>query len=974
MENLLTDTEAAIKLGITKELLYAYVRNAPKKHLGHDRKIVTTAIKGENYFSEEELEKFDEYLKQPWSNPKDPRPEIPKYIQDYLKTEIGGKCPISGKGYPLDNAHIVDYSVSLNHHHHNLIRVSKEEHTKADNGVLQKQVLRKSKDRLIEELRNKLKLEINKNHQYYQPPKPNPIFIGRFDKMIELIRAMENDRLVIIQGIGGVGKTQLLLNAFENVKYHNPILWFDTELIGSFDDFNVILKNALSHLASIPIIETIIDYLEEIQITIVFDSLEKLLILDRDRIESFLLELMTQTKNTQIIITSQIDLTILDHSKNVVELKALDKPESIKLLNLTLEEDFGISSENKDWLLDFSNGHPLSIKLVASLLKFFKSSDEVITRLKITGNPKNPTRSKHNKSTSLDICLSTIYDCLTKDQIKILQFVKFFPGGIKLLWAKREIEVDNFHEDISWLQQFFFLELKQDSLDFQRLVIRNPLRMYLLGRVSIEEQENEKALQLKAMTGIMIEAAIVDLNYIENEISGPASYGIIRMEEEMPNLLEAFKFANDNINQSGSNYNPEIVEENLRIIAGISVALGKFCFVSGNFENGILFSKAGIEANLKLDCVDSAATQCIYLSQLQLRQYDFEGFSKTVSDLKHLADTTCNIEVKIKSYWASGRLESFKENPISALAAFEEAAKLIQNIIKSEKKPNLFDNSTNSLLEKINQNQYVGNLALIYSEIAQVYELLDNYVEASNFFQKAIENHKKIEEEINLISCYHNYAHCLAKLDQLDKGIEYYFIAIEGFSRNMQFEYLANSLSDLGEFIENRPEIAKSELIDENSISYALDSIGYQLKHFIKRESNVSNIDTAIENIPFPLISKTIRIIQLIGFSQHRFILTDWVADLADEIDLSNIKFGLFSSVLNVGHAIGGVDYWRNLPENRPIMLKAILQGCLIINGGPDLKSNTRIFYWLAEWMKFVKLDDNATAEKLISSAWDSFN
>jgi hypothetical protein len=37
---LLSVTEAALKLGITKELLFAYIRNAPKKNLGENRKLI----------------------------------------------------------------------------------------------------------------------------------------------------------------------------------------------------------------------------------------------------------------------------------------------------------------------------------------------------------------------------------------------------------------------------------------------------------------------------------------------------------------------------------------------------------------------------------------------------------------------------------------------------------------------------------------------------------------------------------------------------------------------------------------------------------------------------------------------------------------------------------------------------------------------------------------------------------------------
>ena len=78
---LLNVTDAAIHLGITKELLFAYIRNSPKKHLGEDRKLFTIVKEGQNFFEEEELRSFDEYLKMLWSKSGQMRPPIPRYIK-----------------------------------------------------------------------------------------------------------------------------------------------------------------------------------------------------------------------------------------------------------------------------------------------------------------------------------------------------------------------------------------------------------------------------------------------------------------------------------------------------------------------------------------------------------------------------------------------------------------------------------------------------------------------------------------------------------------------------------------------------------------------------------------------------------------------------------------------------------------------------------------------------------------------------
>ncbi|HMX00938.1 MAG TPA: hypothetical protein PKL56_18280 [Cyclobacteriaceae bacterium] len=969
---LLTVTEAALKLGITKELLFAYVRNAPKQHLGEDRKLVTVVKGGQNYFAEDELLSFDEYLKKPWSNPGETRPSIPSYIQDYLKVEIGGKCPISGKGYPLDNAHVVPYNESLNHHHHNIVRVSKEEHTKIDNGVIPRTLLKETKSKLIESLRTTLRLENDGYRSSLKPPIPNALFVGRFGKLLELTSAMEFERLVVVQGLGGIGKTQLLLQALDNVQYHNPVLWIDVEVMGSFDNLLVILNNVTSTHGTQA--ESLVDSLREIPITIVFDSLEKLLISERDAVEDFLNALLTKTSNSQIIITTQIDLTVFDQQKKVITLDGLDRDESNILLEELLGEEMTPPPDHIGWLLDFCNGHPLCIRLIASLIKFYKSSNRAIDVLRTTGNPINPLRIKHNKSTALDVCLSTIYNCLSTEQEKIIQYIKFFPGGLKLLWAEEEFKDLDFATDISVLQQFFFIQISRDQLDLERISIPNPIRPFLREKAKTKSIDEELKVQKDAIVCIMMEAAIVDLHYIESGIHGPQSYGIVRIEDEMPNLLEAFHIATERSDYHEREGHPELAEEYVSVIAGIAGALGKFCFTRGYFDYGIMFSKAGVRANIRLNEIDTASTQYMYLAQIQWSQYDETSFSNTVVELEELAKSTGNLTATIYSAWAKGRLELYRNNFANALILYEQAASLISKKIEANKVSGSIQRIDDDTLRKQAETSDIGNWALVTGEIGKVHEFSGNYSEATKYHKKAIDVQERFNDETNLMSSYHHYANCLMHLGQSDLGLEYYFKSIEGFNRNKQFEYLSNSISDLGRYIEERPELANHDLLDEETLMLALNSISDNVKDFIERESTRKSLDDVIDAIPFELLGKSILMINVLGFSQYSHKLCDWISDLTVGIDIQRIKPGLFGAILNVGHAVGGVSEWRSLPENKPLMIKSILQGCLLINGGPDLKSKSRIFPWLAKWMRHVGLDKDATAEKLWEEAWGSFD
>jgi tetratricopeptide (TPR) repeat protein len=973
MEKLLSVTEAAFKLGITKELLFAYIRNAPKKHLGHQRKLVSVVKGGQNFFKENELTEFDDYLKDPWSNPNERRPIIPSFIQDYLKVEIGGKCPISQKGYPLENAHIIPYNESLSHHHHNLIRISKEEHTKIDNGIIPRSLLPISKNKLIESLRAKLKLEDNNYQSSFSLPKPHPTFIGRFFELFELTEAMENERLIIIEGLGGIGKTQLLLNAFENVQYHNPVLWIDVEAIGSLRDLLLILNNGISQYIEIAE-ESMIDSLKNIPITFVFDSLEKLLISERDEIEDFIKTIVTKTNSCQILITSQIDLSILDHSKKVMRLNGLDNHYSFELFTDLLEEDIEMSNDNKQWILDFCDGHPLCLKLIVSIIKFHNNVNRAISQLKDAGIPKNPIRKIHSKTTALDVCLSTIYNTLSEEQNKIIHYIKYFPAGLKLNWAEQHFSQTDFIENLAILRQFFFVDIVKDQLDFERITITNPIRIFLKEEAKIKSAVIEEELNIEAISEIMIEAIIIDSHYIENGIYGSPAYGIRRIEDELPNILEAFRVSKEKSFFYEKKGNDTLKEKYLNFIVGIAGALGKFCWARGYFEYGTIISRAGIDANLKLKNYEIASTQYMYLGQIQQRQLDKKGFSQTVDNLKTLAEKTNCIEIKIDAAWANGRLELDRHNFIEALKLFNEAKELINTVIKNYKQPKTTQEFSKKVFEEYGQSHHLGNLSLIVSEIAKVYEFSGNFSEAANNYQAAIKTHKEFNDETNLMACYYHYANCLVKLNKTNNAIDYYLKAVEGFKVNGQFEYLFNTISSLGIIIEDNLSILDSEHLDEETFVEIVKNLNYSFQNFINQELKDNDLNTVTKKIPYKLLSQLICVIKIIGFTSHRFIMTEWIIEFGQKFNVKNIEFGYFTATLNLGHAIGAVDEWRDIEENKTLMIKTILQSCVIINGGPDLKSKTRIFYWLEKWMQHTKLDATATAENLWDQAWATFD
>lgn len=89
---------------------------------------------------------------------------------------------------------------------------------------------------MVDLIRRKLSVEDNAYQSSLKPPFPHQLFLGRTSDLEYLVGLMETERMIVIQGIGGIGKTQLVLNALSNVGYHNPVLYFNIETVTDVKD------------------------------------------------------------------------------------------------------------------------------------------------------------------------------------------------------------------------------------------------------------------------------------------------------------------------------------------------------------------------------------------------------------------------------------------------------------------------------------------------------------------------------------------------------------------------------------------------------------------------------------------------------------------------------------------------------------------------------------------------------------------
>jgi DnaJ-class molecular chaperone len=129
---LLTKIEAAMKLGLSIELLEYFTKKCPKQN--ETRLLKSTKVDGQTFFGDGDLLSYQNWLSEPWQYSKGQRPPIPDAIKTDIKAESHYGCAICGYSDNGEVAHIEAVAETLNNSPDNLIFLCPNHHTKYDLG------------------------------------------------------------------------------------------------------------------------------------------------------------------------------------------------------------------------------------------------------------------------------------------------------------------------------------------------------------------------------------------------------------------------------------------------------------------------------------------------------------------------------------------------------------------------------------------------------------------------------------------------------------------------------------------------------------------------------------------------------------------------------------------------------------------------------------------------------------------------
>lgn len=861
----MNETDAANYLGITKELLNSFAR------VGYfGQKLKLNSDPNNNFYSVKNLKEFDLYMHLPLTNTCGvKKPTIPSFIREYLKIESRGKCARCGTGHRLDNAHIEPWSISFSHHPHNLIRLCTDCHTKFDDNLISKDEIIILKNSLIQRIKED-NIEIDLSIKNIRLPKLTRNFIGRFQELESLDSLFFKNNLICIEGIGGIGKTQLLLKFIEKKKI--DVSWFNLE---SFFDFQDFVTKLFTKFQSKDLREFLIA-VEKQSAVLIFDGMEVLWNKSQDKTTEFLKFLHDNTIKCKVIFTSQFNFLEFDTDLSIIKLKkGLSQNETFELLkdkNPSLE----FTNHHVQELIKFSDGHPLTIKIISGLIFMFKSAEKVWNSIKEIGISviQNPNIKVQNKSTSLEIALSIVFNNLNEKQKWLLMYLALFPVGCKehaleILIIKKD-DISTFQNSselilsLSVLSLYNLIDREMDYLEITKIKILNPVRIYI-GTKFGENKELLNEVQISAFQNSSLDAITLYKTYM---LSDNIDYGMMRYEVELPNYLYALKRSihsayceNCKKYYDGVSY--------LRIITNFSLGLYKYLFTRGLFQYGISINKQGAKAHAELKEFDLAIDDLTQVATLYNRIGNVVEAQKALNEMQKYESLSGKRFSSVR--YVEGELLQ-EEKPYEAIKTFEEGIEICEN--------NLIINPVDSSVQ--------NNMAAILTEIAKTYEIyIYDYNTALNFYRKGYKITKNLKDYTNMLCNSHHIGNCHFNLGNYAKSLEYYKESFTGFVKYGQQEYIGNSLSQIGSLRISNPELNYSFLTKELLMA-GLNDVNFEIisGSISKKKMGGNNLNGGLENY---LIYKYWRTINAISLSKHSIILKTWAKDFIEFLKSNHI-------------------------------------------------------------------------------------
>jgi predicted ATPase len=422
-------------------------------------------------------------------------------------------------------------------------------------------------------------------------------FIGRQQEVQEVERLLELDgvRLLTLTGPGGIGKTRLALRAAERVQegFSDGVVFIS---LAPLSDPGLVVSTIASGLTltearNRPILETLIEHLQEKRLLMMLDNVEHLL-----PAAAVIARLIAARPSIKVLVTSRAVLRLAAEQEysvpplpvpvpgHVPALDVLSRYDAIRLFlqraQATLPH-FQLTEETAPAVAEICarlDGLPLAIELAAARLRFFPLQ-ALLARLSgrlqlLTGGPRDvPARLQTLRNT-----MEWSYRLLSPDDRALFDRLSVFAGGCTLEAAESVCLSDPDADLLPGLTTLLEHSLVQEQgEETPRFVMLETIREYAQERLEAAgEAEDIRQRHAEWVLQFTEEAA--------PQIRGPDQVTWLRrVDAERNNVRAAVTWARD--------------RGEIEIGLGIASALERYFFTHGLLSEGLRW----LEDLLRLD-------------------------------------------------------------------------------------------------------------------------------------------------------------------------------------------------------------------------------------------------------------------------------------------------------------------------------------------------------------------------------------
>jgi tetratricopeptide (TPR) repeat protein len=783
---LLDEIEAALRLRITVDLLFKYARYAPKKSLGNTQRLTYEAGPAGAGFRTRVLDAWDTYLKEPWAGPGDERPIVPAYVERHLDVEGGGRCAWCHSGHKLETAHIDGYALSRSHYHHNLIRLCADCHTKYDDGLILRNDMVRRKTELNNRLSRQLELDTHAQRlRPFRPPNPDANFVGRAAIVHELADHLRKHRVISVEGAGGIGKTQVALQAVA-LSVQTPIVWIDVATYSSAFDLHIAVSTALTE-HGFPAAQKLPDSLQYASLLLIFDGVEHLANTSSKDVTAFFSDLISYTHTPQFLFTSQVSLRAIAPAATV-SVPPLNENESRRVLTSAhwARLAIDVESQSLEEILTFCDGHPLCLRLAVQLIDHYESTNEVARRIRHAGTNvlAQPGRQQHTHTSSVQTCLNVAIDALGTDENILLFLISCFPGGCSTHWLllPREDVGDDPIATVAELRRWNLVTREAHTDGLTRYHMLSPIRHHLQYTVRDRHPDAYRQIRLEIAEQMAVEAAVLD-SFVESPAK--SERGLTRLECELSNYLDALELSRDALATGGPD---AYIKRHLRVVAALPHLLATFLFAKGLLTVGVRVLRIGIAACKQMGDHEDAALLYAFLFTLYHRQHDFDAVLSVAAELAELGSQTGTPRINALAALAHGHAEI--RDPNLARQHYEIAVNIYR---------------TNLGISGTASEDRSGMLGVALLALGEAHLALRDIVQALKTYEEALQVLRDVPHPTNLGTSHHQIGNCHANAGNYDAAWASYLRAAESFFQTGVSDFLSNSLSEMGLLIGTWP-------------------------------------------------------------------------------------------------------------------------------------------------------------------------